>query len=78
MGNIKKLTKLDWLSRNLQNIREQYGGQWIAIYNNEIAAAAVSLPDLMTQITELDKPFITFIPTEPVLWTFTYANGARY
>lgn len=66
--------ELDWLNRNLQEVRERHGGQWVAIYGNEIAAAAPNLPDLMSQITELDRPFITFIPSDPVIWTFTYGN----
>lgn len=70
----KQGEELDWLSRNLQEVRERYGGQWVAISGNEIAAAAPNLPDLMSQITELDRPFITFIPSGPVIWTFTYAN----
>jgi hypothetical protein len=28
----------------------------------------------MNQISEYDRPLITFIPAEPVVWTFTYAN----
>lgn len=66
--------KLDWLSKNLTLIRSQYGGQWVAIYGNEMVAAAPNLPDLMNQVTEFDRPLITFIPSEPVVWTFTYAN----
>jgi len=64
--------KLDWLSENLQSIQENYAGQWIAIGNNEIVAAAPTLPELLTLIDEIDKPFITFIPTEPLIWTLTY------
>lgn len=66
--------ELDWLSKNLQNIRGEYGGKWVAVYDNRIVATASNLPELMSQITELDKPLITFIPTDPVVWTFTYAN----
>jgi len=70
----KGTDKLDWLSRNLTLIRSQYHGQWVAIYSNEVVAAAPNLPDLMSQVTEFDRPLITFIPTEPIVWTFTYAN----
>ncbi len=65
--------ELDWLSKNLENIREEYGGQWIAVHGGEIVAGAPNLPDLMSQTCELDMPFITFIPAEPVVWTFAYA-----
>lgn len=66
--------ELDWLSKNLPNVRGRYGGQWVAVYNNEIIAAAPELPDLIRQIGGFDRPLITFIPAEPVVWTFTYAS----
>jgi len=66
--------KLDWLSKNLTLIRSQYGGQWVAVHSNAVVAAAPSLSGLMNQISEYDRPLITFIPAEPVVWTFTYAN----
>jgi hypothetical protein len=66
--------KLDWLSKNLTLIRSQYGGQWVAVHSNAVVAAAPSLSDLMNQISEYDRPLITFIAAEPVVWTFTYAN----
>jgi hypothetical protein len=66
--------ELDWLSKNLPNVRGRYGGQWIAVYNNEIVVAAPDLPDLIRQIGGFDRPLITFIPAEPVVWTFTYAS----
>jgi hypothetical protein len=65
---------LDWLSKNLTDIRRQYGGQWVAIYGNEVVAADPNLPDLMNRVTEFDKPLVTFIPAEPVLWNLTYAH----
>ena len=66
--------KIDWLSKNLTDIRRRYGGQWVAVYGDAIVAAAPTLVDLMNQITEFDRPLITFIPTAPVLWTFTYVK----
>jgi len=64
---------MDWLSKNLQTIRREYGGKWVAVYDERVVASASNLPDLMTQIVEYDRPLITFIPAEPVVWTFTYA-----
>ena len=66
--------KLDWLSKNLQSIRSKYAGQWIAIYDNRIVAAATNLPDLMNKVIEFDRPFITFISSDQVVWDFTYAS----
>lgn len=66
--------ELDWLSKNLESIRQDYRGKWVAIYENRIVAAATDLPSLMSQISQFDKPFITFIPAEQIIWNFTYAN----
>jgi len=66
--------ELDWLSKNLADIQLQYAGQWIAIYANAVVAASPTLHDLLGQIVGIDRPFITFIPTGPVVWKFTYAH----
>jgi len=66
--------ELDWVSANLDQLRQQYRGQWIAVYNCDVVASATDLPQLMLQIKEYDKPFATFIPAEPIIWTFTYAH----
>jgi len=63
---------MDWLSKNLQTIRQEYGGKWVAVYNERIVASSSTLPDLMNQIEEYDRPLITLIPAGPVIWTFTY------
>ncbi len=65
-------SEMDWLSENLQSIQEIYAGQWIGIADNEIVASSPTLPELLTLIGDIDKPFVTFIPAEPVVWTFTY------
>lgn len=64
--------KMDWLSKNLESIQERYAGQWIGVGDNEIIASASTLPELLTLIGDINKPLITFIPAEPVVWTFTY------
>jgi hypothetical protein len=66
--------ELDWLSKNLADIQPRYVGQWIAIYANAVVAANPTLHDLLGQIAGIDGPFITFIPTGPVVWKFTYAH----
>src|SRR3990170_8109630 len=64
---------MDWLSKNLQTIRQEYGGKRVAGYNQRIVASSSTLTSLMNQIEEYDRPLITLIPAEPVIWTFTYA-----
>jgi len=69
----EKSDDLDWLSKNLTAIRGQYAGEWIAIYEGKVIDHAPALPELLARIFEFDRPLITFIPAEPVTWTFTYA-----
>ena len=70
----EKNDELDWLGKHIDDLRQQYGGQWIAIYNEEVVASAPELPQLIRQTEGYDKLFLTFIPAEPVVWTFTYAH----
>jgi hypothetical protein len=65
-------SRMDWLSENLQLIQERFAGQWIAVGENEIVASALTLPELLTLIGDIDKPLVTFIPAEPAVWAFTY------
>jgi hypothetical protein len=64
--------KMDWLSKNLQAIQKKYAGQWIGVGDNEIIASAPTLPELLILISDIDKPLVTFIPIEPIVWNFTY------
>lgn len=65
---------LDWVSRNLTELEATYAGQWIAVDRGKVVAAATDLPGLLQQIAELgvEGPFITQIPSEPVVWTTAY------
>lgn len=65
---------LDWLSKNLESVREEFGNRWIAIYENRVVGSATKLPELMSQVEKFDKPLITFIPSEPTTWISTYAS----
>jgi len=70
----EKSDDLDWLSKNLAAIRGQYAGEWIAVYEGKVIDHAPALPELLGRISEFERPLITFIPAEPVTWTFTYAQ----
>jgi hypothetical protein len=41
----EQVDRLEWLSNNLDNIRRDHSGHWIAILNNEVVASAVTLPE---------------------------------
>lgn len=68
---------LDWVSRNLTELEATYAGRWIAVDRGKVVAAATDLPGLLQQIAELgvEGPFITEIPSEPVIWTTAYHAG---
>jgi hypothetical protein len=63
---------LDWLSQNLEVVRRQFSNKWIAICENRIVGSSTSIPELMAQVGQFDKPLITFIPAEPTTWVSTY------
>lgn len=65
-------SKMNWLSQHLQLMQERYAGKWIAVGDNEIVASAPTLPELLSLIGDMDKPLVTFMPAEPIVWTFTY------
>ena len=67
---------LEWVSKNLSYLRQEYPGKWIAVVDDEVVCASDSLTDLMQQLHDnnIEQPFITEIPAQPVVWTTTYAN----
>jgi len=67
---------LEWVSRNLEVLRQQYAGQWIAITGNQVVAHAQSLSDLLPQLSApgAERPFVTQIPAAPIVWHTTYAG----
>lgn len=66
---------LEWLSTHLRDIRARYGGQWIAIVGNTIVSAAPNLPSLLRELHQagVERPLITEVPAERVIWTTAYA-----
>lgn len=76
-SSLEQVDNLDWLNKNLDKIRESHSGKWIAIHKNAIVASGPNMPGVLSQLGQLagiDKPLITYIPEEPILWTFAYAN----
>ena len=67
---------LDWVSRNLDRLRGQYAGRWIAVAGDQVVANAASLPDLLQQVEQanVQQPFVTQIPTGAIIWATTYAG----
>ncbi len=65
---------LDWLSKNLENVRAEFGNKWIAICENKIVGSSTSLPELIVQVEQFDKPLITFMTADQSTWTSIYAN----
>ena len=69
-----QIEDIEWLSRNLESVRLNYAEQWVAIHEERIVAAATNLPNLLSQISEYEKPFITFITEEEIVWDLAYGN----
>jgi hypothetical protein len=70
--------KLEWVSQQLNTLRETYSGQWVAITDEGVVASAPDLSQLLAAIDELGQtiePFITQIPEEAPIWNMTYAAG---
>jgi len=67
---------LNWVSEHLRELREQYSGQWIAVLDAQVRAAAPSLPALLALVSAqgLQKPFVTQLPVGATVWTMTYAD----
>ena len=72
----REASELEWLSKHLGDLRVRYGGQWVAVVDNEVVAASGSLADLMQQVRDLDidRPFVTEIPARPLIWATAYAG----
>jgi len=69
-------TALEWLSTHLAALKAQFRDRWIAILDDRVVAHAENLPALMERIhdAQINNPFITFIPGEPILWSTAYGN----
>jgi hypothetical protein len=65
-----------WLMQHLSELQERFAGQWVAIVENRVALSAATLPELLQRIREasIHRPFITQIPTGPILWDTAYAG----
>jgi hypothetical protein len=69
--------KLEWISNSLRDLEKSYAGQWIAVDDSGVVAAAPELSALLEQVRErgVVAPFVTQIPAEaPAIWTTTYAD----
>jgi hydroxymethylpyrimidine pyrophosphatase-like HAD family hydrolase len=67
-------TQLDWLSKNLEKLRQKYGNRWIAIDGEKVVGDGQTVSELIQKTKAIDRPFITFIPSEPIVWTLVYGN----
>ena len=72
----REASALEWLSKHLGDLRVRYGGQWIAVVDNEVVAASGNLADLLQQVRDLgvDRPFVTEIPARALIWATAYAG----
>ncbi len=64
------LTSLDWLSRNLERLCDQYSNKWIAIRDEKVIASSQTVSELIQETKGIECPFITFLPSEPIIWVW--------
>lgn len=69
-------TALEWVSQHLLELQNTFAGRWIAVAGDQVVAASPNLRGLMEQLADMDvgTPFITEIPSKPVVWHTAYAQ----
>lgn len=67
-----EVNELEWISQNLAYLRTRYAGKWIGVCNGNVVGSAESLPELMEMIGDYEKPFVTQVPDEQIIWEFAY------
>lgn len=67
--------RLEFVSKNLEALRADYAGQWVALTDEGVAASADNIVELMRLVAEqsIEEPFITHIPEEQMIWATAYA-----
>ncbi|MCH8061385.1 MAG: hypothetical protein IH861_02665 [Chloroflexi bacterium] len=67
---------LEWVSANLGQLTREYAGNWIAVSDNAVAAASITLQELLSliQAQSIQNPLITRVPETPIIWETAYAN----
>lgn len=65
---------LDWVSSHLGELRQRFGGRWIAVVGSGVVATAATLSQLLQQVRDLgiERPFVTEIPAGQVTWNMTF------
>lgn len=67
---------LDWLTANMQELVQQYAGQWVAIAQGQVVASALTVPELEEAIetTGIERPLVTFISEQEPNWNMAYGS----
>lgn len=57
------LTEMNWALEHEDELRQRYGGQWIAVHNGRVVAYGPRLAEVMRQATEagVAQPLVTSI-----------------
>jgi len=65
---------LDWLIANMQELVQQYAGQWVAIAQGQVVASASTVPELkeVIETTGIERPLVTFISEQEPNWNMAY------
>lgn len=67
---------LDWLGENLLELRDRYGGLWVAIDKQQVVATGSTVEEMEAAIDEagVEAPLVTFIAEEEPDWLTAYGQ----
>lgn len=71
-----EMDALEWVSKHIEQLKAQHGGQWVGIAENRVVVSAPTLSGLMEALREagIDGAFITQIPSESIVWRTAYGE----
>lgn len=72
--DVEREEPLNWVSEHMEELRQNYAGQWIAVGGQQVVAHANSFPELLDVLDqeEREDAFVTSVPEEPVTAHMTF------
>lgn len=69
-------SNLEWYSRNQEDLRNRYGGQWIAVVAGGVVAHEADFGRLLeaTRRFGVERPFVVQVPVQPPVGKMTFGH----
>ncbi len=68
---------IKWYHTHYPELRERYPDHWVAVYNEEVVAAALDMDAMYAELkrrhTPINKAYIKYLSTESATWTLAAA-----